>query len=390
MKWQYFTDEHELFRKTIRQFIENEVVPHAEEWEKQERIPKDIYKKMGELGYLGINFPENYGGAELDFFYTVVFLEELARCTMAGFAAAVSIQAYLSVAHIFGAGSEELKQKYVVPSIAGELVGALAITEPDAGSDVNAIRTKAVRDGDHYVINGSKTFITNGVFSDFVTAAVKTVSESGTEGMSMIVIDRDTPGFTARQLKKMGWHSSDTGELSFEDARVPAANLIGEEGMGFYYIMESFQLERLVAAILFVAGAEHCMEITLQYISERKAFGRPLNRFQVIRHKLAQIASELEASKCLTYQTCWLHQNGEHAVRECSMAKLVTSEVGKRIADECLQFFGGYGYMNEYLISRMYRDARIGTIGGGTSEIMREIISRMMIDDTRYDAAYKK
>ncbi|MFQ5632280.1 MAG: acyl-CoA dehydrogenase family protein, partial [bacterium] len=357
MKSPYFSEEHELFRATAREFMQKEVVPFASQWEKEKRIPRALWKKMAELGFLGINFPEKYGGAGADFFYTVAFLEEVGHCALAGFTAAVLVQQYMATAHIERVGSEELKEKYLVPSIAGKKVGALGITEPNAGSDVAAIRTRAIRDGDHYVINGSKTFITNGVDGDFVTIAVKTDPEAGTEGISIIVVDTDTPGYSAKRLDKMGLHCSDTGELSFDDVRVPASNLIGQENMGFYYIMESFQLERLGAAITSFATTETCLEETLKYITEREAFGKPLAKFQVIRHALANLASELEAVKQLTYYTSWLYEQGEQAIRECSMAKMLATELSKKAADTCLQFFGGYGYMDEYPISRIFRDA---------------------------------
>ncbi len=390
MKSLYFNSEHETFRTTVRQFVEKEVAPHADIWEREQRIPRSIWKRMGELGFLGINHPEAYGGTAADFFYSVVFLEELNRSTMGGFSAAVSVHEFMATEYIARFGSEELKRKFLAPSIAGEKIGALAITEPNTGSDVAAIRTRAVRLGDHYVLNGSKTFITNGVFGDFVLVAAKTDPEAGVGGISLILVERDTPGFTARQLHKIGWHCSDTGELSFEDVRVPASHLIGGENRGFYYIMECFQLERLVSAVLYVSGAGLCLEATLRYITERQAFNRPLSKFQVIRHTLADLKAELEAVRQLTYYTCWLHSRREQAVEYCSMAKLLSTELMKKMADTCLQFHGGYGYMDEYLMSRIYRDARVGTIVGGTSEIMREIIARLMIDQVRYGAVLEK
>lgn len=390
MRSLYFTTDHEMFRHTVRQFIEKEVVPNAEEWEKNQRIPRSIWSRMGDLGFLGINYPEKYGGTGADFFYSVVFLEEIPRSTMGGFAAAVSVHEYMAAEYIYRFGSEELKQNYLIPSIMGKKIGALAITEPNTGSDVAAIGTRAVRQGDHYIINGSKTFITNGVFGDFIVTATKTDTEAGAGGISLILVDKDTPGFSSRQLHKMGWHCSDTGELTFEDARVPVTNLIGEENRGFYYIMECFQLERLVSAIGSISGAFLGLESTLKYIKERQAFKRPLAKFQVIRHALADLKTELEAARQLTYYTAWLHSQGETAVDYSSMAKLLTSELAKKTADVCLQFFGGYGYMDEYLISRMYRDVRVGTIVGGTSEIMREIISRIMIDQVDYQSAQER
>jgi len=390
MRSLYFTKDHDMFRNTVRQFVEKEVVPHAEEWEKNQRIPRSIWNRMGGLGFLGISYPDKYGGTGADFFYSVVFLEEIPRSTMGGFAAAVSVHEYMAEEYVYRFGSEELKQNYLIPAIQGKKIGALAVTEPNTGSDVAAIRTRAIRQGDHYIINGSKTFITNGVFGDFVIVAAKTDPEAGTGGISLIIVEHGTPGFSARQLHKMGWHSSDTGELTFEDVRAPVANRIGEENRGFYYIMECFQLERLVGAIGAIGGAFLGLESTLRYIKERQAFNRPLAKFQVIRHALADLKTELEAARQLTYYTAWLHSQGELAVDFSSMAKLLTSELAKKTADVCLQFFGGYGYMDEYLISRMYRDVRVGTIVGGTSEIMREIISRIMIDQVDYQPVQER
>lgn len=384
----YFTEEHELFRQSVRQFIETEVVPHANEWEEKQQIDKAIWKRMGDLGFLGINFPEEYGGTNADFFNTVVLLEETARSTMGGFAAAHGVHQYMATAHLLKAGSAELKKKYLPKAISGEAWGSLAISEPNAGSDVAAIKTTAVRVGDEYIINGSKTFITNGYYGDFVTLACKTAPEQGMSGISLIMVDQGIPGFKTNKLKKMGWHSSDTAELFFDNVRVPASNLIGEENKGFYYIMESFQLERLVAGIGGVAGAQHCLELTLKYIAEREAFGRPIKKFQVLRHKLVDLATEIEAARQLVYQAAWLFSKGEMAVKECSMIKLLATELGKKVADECLQCFGGYGYMEEYTIARMYRDARVGTIVGGTSEIMKEILAKIVIDDVQYKSAY--
>lgn len=388
MRSQYFTDDHEIFRQSVRQFVQAEVNPHVEKWEEEERIPKSVWQRMGELGFLGINMPEEYGGTNNDFFHTVVLLDEITRCGCAGFAAAHSVHQYMSTAHILKAGSKELKQKYLPGAIDGSKWGALAISEPGAGSDVANLRATAVRKGDHYIINGQKTFITNGVYGDFATVACKTNPEAGYSGISLIVVDQGTPGFTTRKLKKIGWKSSDTGELFFENVKVPVSNLVGEENQGFYYIMESFQLERLVAGISAVYGAEAGLQLTLKYISEREAFGRTINKFQTIRHRLVDLATEIEAAKQLTLYAAWLYDKGEVAVKECSMVKLLTSELAKRGADICLQCFGGYGYMEEYPIARMYRDARVGTIVGGTSEIMREILSKMLIDDVAYASAY--
>lgn len=383
----YFTDEHALFRQSVRQFIQTEVIPHTATWEANRRIPVSIFRRMGELGYLGLLMPETYGGSDADFWFSVVFLEELARCGMGGFATAVSVHQYMAINHIYKAGSEALKQKYLVPAIAGEKIAALGITEPDTGSDVSAIRTTAIRQNDEYVISGSKTFISNGTYGDFITLAVRT-SRDGANGLSLIVVDLDSPGVSRTKLNKMGWHSSDTAEIRFDEVRVPVTNLIGQQNRGFYYLMESLQLERLVASIMAVSGSELALEWTLNYLNEREAFGKKISTFQAIRHKLADVATEIEVAKAFVYQTCWLFTQHETVVKECSMAKLYASEMQKRVVDTCLQFFGGYGYLDDYPISRAYRDTRVGTIAGGTSEIMREIIAKIVIDAVAYRTVY--
>ncbi|WP_080238548.1 acyl-CoA dehydrogenase family protein [Spirosoma rigui] len=388
----YFADEHELFRQSVRQFIETEVVPHTDAWETNRRIPVSIFRRMGELGYLGLPFAEAFGGVNANFWYSVVFLEELARCGMGGFATAVSVHEYMAINHIAKAGSYELKQRYLVPAIAGEKVAALAITEPDAGSDVSAIRTTAVRTdtGDSFIVNGAKTFISNGTYGDFVTLVVRTgEAGAGSGGISLLVVELDSPGITRTKLNKLGWHSSDTAEIRFDDVRVPATNLIGQENKGFYYLMESLQLERLVASVMAVSGAQRALDWTLDYLNEREAFGKKIGKFQAIRHKIADVATEIEMARQFVYHTCWLYTQGEVVVKECSMAKLATSEMQKRVVDTCLQFFGGYGYMEDYPIARAYRDARVGTIAGGSSEIMREIIARIVIDAVAYKPVYE-
>ncbi len=380
----YFSEEHELFRQGLRQFYAKEVIPNIDEWEKAGEIPKYIWKKMGEMGYLGLNHPEKYGGSNVDFFYTVVFQEETLRVNSGGFGAAVGITPYMAGAHILASGSNYLKDKYLPKSISGEWIGALAISEPNAGSDVANIRTVAKREGEHYVINGSKTFITNGVLSDYIVAAVKTNPEAGAGGMSLIVIDRDTPGVSATKLNKLGWHASDTGEISFVDVRVPAEHLIGKEGHGFYYIMGRFQLERLMMAIGGASAAEFALEHALQYMSERQAFGKRINQFQALRHRIADMSAEIYRAKYFNYHLAKMHQDGKPVVKEASMAKLLSTELADQAIYKCLQFFGGYGFIEDYKIARMFRDSRIGTIGGGSSEIMREIIAKMVIDEVKY------
>jgi alkylation response protein AidB-like acyl-CoA dehydrogenase/putative sterol carrier protein len=386
---QYFTEEHQLFRQAVRDFVQKEIVPNINKWEDEEKIPREVFQRMGDLGFLGINFPEEYGGTNNDFWHTVVYLEELANNTCAGYAGAVSVHQYMATNHILLAGSDELKKKYLPPSVQGKWVGSIAISEPGAGSDVANLRCTAKREGDYYIINGSKTFITNGVYGNFVTVACKTDPAAGLAGISLIVVDQGTPGFTTNKLKKMGWKSSDTGELFFDNVKVPVGNLVGQEGQGFFYIMESFQLERLVAGILGIAGCERAIDATLKYMHERSAFGKPIEKYQVLRHKMADLITEVEITKRFVYYCCDLFTRGIFAVKECSMAKMKATELGKRVADECLQMFGGYGYMSEYPIERGYRDARVGTIVGGTTEIMKEIISKMVVDGINYESAYK-
>lgn len=385
----YFTEEHNLFREGLRQFLDKEVMPNIDQWEEEQRIPKDLWKKFGDMGYMGLNYPEEYGGMNADFFYSVIFCEEVCKCFSGGFAVAPMVMQYMATPYIFQHGSEFLKQKYLVPSIAGEAVSSIAITEPGAGSDVANIKTKAIREGDHYIVNGSKTFITNGVYGDYLITVVKTNPDAGVGGISLLIIDRDAPGVSATKLKKLGWHASDTAELAFDNVKVPVENLIGEEGQGFYYLMGGLQVERLTGAIGAVAGAESALDYALDYMAQREAFGRPINRFQVLRHRIADLATEIEATRYFVYHLCRIHNDGLYAVKECSMAKLKASELSDRTMYECLQFFGGYGFMEEYKIARMFRDSRVLTIGGGSSEIMREIIAKMVIDDKNYNRSNK-
>ena len=383
----HFTEEHELFRQSLRSFLEKEVKPNIQEWEEQRRTPKDIWKKMGDLGFLGLSYPEEFGGSNLDFFYDVVFNEELGRMNSGGFVITQQVVQYMSAPYILKYGSQKLKEKYLPGLIAGDLISCIGITEPGAGSDVQNIQTKAIREGDFYIVNGSKTFITNGVYGDLIVAVVKTDPQACAQGISLLVIDRNVKGVSVNKLKKLGWHASDTAELHFDNVKVPAENLIGEEGRGFYYLMNGLQLERLCFIPSSVTSMEYAIDAALQYMSERNAFGKSLNRFQVLRHRIAQLASEVEALKSFSYHCCELYNKGIYDVKLCSMAKLITTELHEKVATQCLQFFGGYGFMEEYPLARMYRDVRVGTIGGGSSEIMREIISKMVIDDANYAAA---
>ena len=386
----YFKEEHNIFREGLRQFLDKEVKPNIDEWEKNQQIPKSIWKKFGDMGYLGLNYPEEYGGIDGDFWYSVVFLEEISKVFSGGFTITPTVIQYMSSPYIFHHGSERLKNKYLKGIISGEVVSCIGITEPGAGSDAANIQTKAIRKGDHYVLNGSKTFITNGYYGDIVIGVVKTDPSAGTGGVSLLVIDLDAEGVSKRKLDKLGWHASDTAELHFDDVKVPLENLIGEEGRGFYYLMGGLQLERLAGAIMGYASCEDVIQYSLQYMSEREAFGRPINKFQVLRHRIAQLTTEIESAKYFVYHIARMHNDGKFAVKEVSMAKLLCSELADKCMYQCLQFFGGNGFMEDFKMARAFRDSRVGTIGGGSSEIMREIIAKMVIDDVAYKSVFKK
>jgi acyl-CoA dehydrogenase len=377
-----FGEHHDMFRASVRAFVEREVAPHVEEWEAAGRLPKAIFRRMGELGFLGVEYDEKYGGAGADVLTTAVLHEECARSRSGSFAMAVGVHTDMASPHLYWTGSEALKERFLPGICRGELVTAIAVTEPGGGSDVAALRTRAVRDGDHYVINGSKMFITNGAMADvyFVAARVEHGEPSKRHrGISMFLVERDTTGFTvSRTLDKMGMRASDTAELAFQDVRVPADHLLGREGVGFYEVMRVFQRERLVAGLHAVAMCERALEDTMAYVRERQAFGAPLGQKQVIRHRVADLATAIEAARWLTYAACLKFQAGEEALREISMVKLYTAEMAQRVAYECVQLHGGYGYMREYAIERFARDVRLMTIGGGTSEIMREIIAKTL------------
>lgn len=336
------------------------------------------------MGFFGIMHEEKYGGSNLDFWYDVVYIEEISKCESGGFGASISAHPYLSMSHLKFEGSDFIKQKYLMKAISGEWRGALAITEPHAGSDVAGIKTTAVREGDHYIINGLKCFITNGVTADYIVVACKTNPSAGASGISMIVVDADSPGITKNNLKKLGWKASDTAEIAFDNVKVPVENLLGDENKGFYYIMQRFELERLTLALGALSSSEWAIEYTLRYINERQAFGRTLNKFQVLRHRIAQLSAEVEAVKTYTYQICQLYNDKHYCVKEASISKLLATELSDKVMTQCLQMFGGYGYMEEYKMARAFRDSRLGPIGGGSSEIMLEIISKMVIDDVSY------
>lgn len=379
-----FTPEHQIFRESLRAFIQKEIIPHIDQWEKEGAIDRQIWKKMGDMGFMGLNVPEQWNGLGLDFFYSLIFCEELSYCFSGGFTISALVIQFMSAPYLLKYGSDELKEQYLKPVIAGDMVSAVAITEPGAGSDVQNIQTTAVRSGDHYIVNGAKTFITNGYYGDFFITAVKTDPKAGKNGISLLLIDRHAAGVTATKIDKMGWHASDTAELGFNQVEVPVSHLIGVEGEGFKYLMAGLQLERLTAAIHSLATAESAIEYTLNYIRQREAFKRQLKDFQVIRHQMVQMMADIEVNKAYIYHCCQLQEQGVYAVKECSIAKLQASELAIKVVHECLQFFGGYGFTEDYKIARLYRDVRVGTIIGGTSEIMKEILAKMCIDEVQY------
>jgi len=357
----YFTEEHDLFRQTFRDFLGKEVRPYVEQWEKDGFLPREIYRKFGDMGFFGMTLPETYGGMDGDLWYNVVFDEELARMNSGGFSASIGAHPLLALTHLNAEGSEDQKQRYLVPGIKGEKVGCLAITEPGGGSDVQAVRTTAKKDGDHYIVNGSKTFITNGVLSDFLIVVVRTdATIKGSRGLSLFIIDR------------------------VDDVRVPVDNLLGAEGQGFFYIMQHFVSERLSMGSGGVAAASYALELTLNYMNEREAFGKKINRFQELRHRIAQMSAEIEMNRIFVYELYRRYNSGDYPVKESSMCKLLGTQLADKVINDCLQMFGGYGYMESYPLARMFRDARLGQIGGGTSEIMREIISKTMIEGLAY------
>ena len=389
MNSMYFTEEHELFRQSFRDFLHKEVVPHIEKWEKTGAIERFIWEKFGEMGFFGLNYPEAYGGMNLDLFYTVIFLEELQKIKSSGFAAAMWAHAYLAMTHLNAEGDERIKQDYLAPSIAGKKIGALCITEPFGGSDVAGMRTNAVRNGDKFVINGSKTFITNGVYADYYVVAAKTNPELGNKGISIFLVDAKTPGISATKLDKLGWRASDTAEIAFDNVEIPVGNLMGEEEKGFPYIMQHFALERLIMAINAHARAEYAIDYTLEYMSQREAFGSQINKFQALRHTMVEHATEVEHCKIFNYAAVARLNKGEYVVKEATMAKLKSTKVADQAIYDCLQMLGGYGYMEEYPLARLLRDSRLGPIGGGTSEILKEILSKMIIDNKDYKPAVK-
>jgi citronellyl-CoA dehydrogenase len=380
MAYSPFTPEQDAFRQTVRRFVAAEIKPHVEAWEAARIFPaRALFKKMGALGLLGLTYPEAYGGGGVDYWYNAVLLEEIGRAGCAGVPMAIAVHTDMATPALAAHGSEELKQRYLAPAIAGDLVSAIAVSEPDAGSDVAAIRTRAVPDGDGYLISGTKMWITNGTQADFLTLLARTGDEPGFRDMSLIIVPTDAPGFSvSRKLEKLGNHASDTAILSFDNVRVPQANRIGPEGMGFRLQMQQFQRERLAGVLLALSGMEEAIALTVNYCRERQAFGRALLDNQWIQFRLAELLTEVEALRQLAYHCVRLYVAGDDITRDVSMAKLKAGRLAREVADTCVQFHGGMGYVEEYPIARYFRDARLLSIGGGADEIMLQIIARYL------------
>jgi acyl-CoA dehydrogenase len=378
-----FSDEHALLRKTIRAFVEKEVAPNASAWEEAGQIPRTFWRRLGELGFLGLEFPTEYGGGGADFLSSVVLGEEMARCRSGGVAFSVLVHTDMSSPWLTRFGTAAQKEKYLPRIVSGELVCALAITEPGTGSDMAALTTRAEVRGDHYALTGNKMFITNGVYGDLYFVAARTgpgTPERRHDGLSMFLVERGSPGFTvSRKLDKMGMRASDTAELAFVECRVPVENLLGTEGRGFQQLAMGLQRERVMAAVLALSGAAQALDDTIAYLRERTAFGEPLSERQVLRHRVADLATELEAARQLVYRAAALYAAGEDCVREVSMAKLFATEVANRVAYQAVQMHGGYGYMREFPVEGFFRDVRLWTIASGTSEMMREIIAKRLM-----------
>jgi citronellyl-CoA dehydrogenase len=377
---EYFTPEQKAFQQTIRDFFEAEVNPHIDDWERERIFPAhQVFKRAGELGMLGITYDPKFGGAGLDYWWTAAYTEAMSEaCPCNGIPMAIMVQTDMCTPALHDFGSDDLKERFLRPSIAGDMVGAIGVSEPSAGSDVFSIRTTAVREGDVYRINGRKIFITNGTQADYITLLTKTDASQGHHGFTLIVVPTSSPGFgVAKKLEKLGNHCSDTAELVFDDVRVPVENRIGEEGWGFIYQMKQFQKERMIAAIGAVAGAQTMLKKTIEYVKDRVVFGRPLAAKQVVQFTLAELQTEIEMLRQFNYHCVRMYVAQEECTRETSMAKLAAGRLVRKVADWCIQFHGGYGYMDEYLISRYWRDSRLLSIGGGADEVMLQIIAKL-------------
>jgi citronellyl-CoA dehydrogenase len=372
------TPEHELFRQTVRKFVQEEMAPRAREFDQKGRFDKTLYRRMGELGMLGLRYDPKWGGSGLDWSYTAAMFEEIAQCDNAGVTMGISVQTDMATPSLHQFGSDELRSRYLVPAVKGEMVAAIAVTEPDAGSDVAGIKTRAVRDGDDWVINGSKIYITNAATADWLCLLAVTDPDAGYGGFSQIVVPTDSPGFTYQLLDKIGNWGSDTGLLFFEDLRVPVANTIGEIGRGFQQQMMQFQDERLIACISSNAGAEALWKATRKYCEERIVFKKPLSKMQVTQFKFIEMLTQITAAKELTYACVRKRIRGEDATKEISMAKLFSGRMARMVADHCIQLHGGFGYMKESVAGRAFVDTRLVSIGGGADEVMMHYLAKML------------
>lgn len=378
-RFPYFTPEHEMLRETVRRFVDERVLPHADTWEESGKVPRPVLEEMGALGLLGIRFEADYGGSELDTLSTVVYAEELGRSTYGGFAITALVHTDMAAPHLHHAGNAEQKKRLMPDIVSGKRIAAVAMTEPDAGSDLASMRTTARRDGDHWVLNGAKMFITNGVHGDIFFVAAKTGESGRNHQISMFIVEKGTPGFSvARPLKKHGWLSSDTAELVFDNCRIPAGNLLGEEHKGFYALVKNLQNERIVLAAQAMGEATKAIELTMEWVTQRKAFGATLWDKQGIRHRLAMLSARVEAAKALIYNTAWRDAQKHMVVAEASMLKALCGELVNEVMYDCVQFHGGMGYVRESAIERMSRDARIQSIGGGATEVMLDEIAKRM------------
>lgn len=374
-----------LFRQSLRNFVQNELLPHAEEWEKKEGFPKEIYKKLGSQGFMGLRVEEKYGGSGLDYHYSMALAEELCHCGSMGVVISLIMHAEIATPLIQALGNEDQKNRFLPSAVRGEKIGGLGISEPEAGSDVVSMLTTAKKEGDRYILNGSKMFITNGLTADWLIVVAKTHPEKGHQGLSLFIVPSQTPGYSVgKKLQKLGNRTSDTALIHLENCIVPKENLLGEEGKGFYYIMKNFQAERLMGAALSCEMSRVMWQDGLRYAQSRKAFQKKLSEFQIWRHEFAQLYSEIEACRALTYQAVEGLNSKKDMSREVAMAKLLSCDLAEKVATRMLQVHGGYGYMEEYPIARYFRDVRLMTIGGGTTEIMKEIVAKMCgVDEAR-------
>jgi alkylation response protein AidB-like acyl-CoA dehydrogenase len=375
----FFNEEHRIFRRTVRNFVDEQLNPHVDEWEAAGRFPKEVFKKLGDLGMLGIRYPEAYGGTEADIWTTVVFCEELGRCRSRGLTMGVLVQTDMSSPHLATHGSDFLKDKYLADLVSGEKVGAIVLSEPDVGSDLANMRTTAKKNGDHYLLNGSKTYITNALQADLFFVAAKTSPEDGKKGVSMMIVERDSAGFIIESMhKKLGMHASDTGDLTFQNTPVPVENIVGEENQGFYYVMDSLQKERFVSCCAMTSSAQQAIEDAIEYAQNRNVMGKKLSEYDLTRYKLARLQTRVEAARQLTYYAAQLFDAGQDWTSAVSMCKAFCAEVANEVADECLQIHGGAGYIEEFDIPRFFRDIRLWKIGAGTTEVMYYILAKKM------------